>query len=480
MTNTIDKAALTLIFILAIIIVLLTWGVNSCGDICLFQTGAKVRHFSWNNQVIGAEDQAFLMTFDRPMDKESVEKNLLIQPPLSGKFSWAGRKLAYTLLTPAPYGTDYKVILSGAKEKFTKDQVMQPFVGEFTTRDRAFAYIGIEKEQRGKLIIYNWTKDTKTVFTPDNLIVTEFKPVPNGDRILFFAVDKDQEIDILNQKLYSIDVKTREVKLILDTKDYQNLKFDIAPNGENIVIQRMNKKNVDDLGLWLINGQGNLMAIANSKGGDFLITPDSENVILAQGEGLTILPLIPDAKPLDFLPNYGRVLTFSSNGNLAAMENFNKDNPELRYINSLYIVNNQGQEEKLLDTDGAIKDCDFNPNSTLIYCLVTEVVEEETYTEQSYLAEINLQSKKILPLLVLPNYQDLQIAIAKDGLGLLFDQLILSETDTKEAVLRSNSGDTIVSGRLWFLIPPSLTPSDSQTPELEELPFAGIRPQWLP
>jgi hypothetical protein len=483
MTNTIDRVALSVIFVLTIIIVLLTWGVNSCGDNCWFSTGAKVRDFSWNNRVIGAEDQAFILSFDRPMNKESVEQNLLIQPPLSGKFSWAGRRLAYTLLTPAPYGNNYKVILSGATENFSEDKVMQPFLGEFKTRDRAFVYIGIDQEQRGKLILYNWTKDNKTILTPDNLIVTEFKTVTGGDRLVFLAVDKTQEIDILNQKLYSLDLETKEIKLILDTKDYQNLRFDITPNGKTIVIQRINKNNHDDFGLWLINGQGNLMAIDNSQGGDFLLTPDSENVILAQGEGLTILPLIPDAKPLDFLPNYGRVITFSQNGNLAAMENFNKDNPELTFINSLYLVNSQGLEEKLLDTEGSIKNCQFNPNSTMIYCLVTEVLEDQEnneYLEQPYLAEINLQTKKIVPLLMLPNYQDVEIAMAKDGLGILFDQLILSETNIKEIVLRSNSGGAIKTGKLWFVIPPSLTPSESTTPELEQLPFSGIRPQWLP
>ncbi len=480
MKHTIDKIALSLIFSLTILIIFLTWGVNSCGNNCLFHTGAKVRYFSWNNKVIGAEDQAFILTFDRPMDQETVEKNLIIEPPLSGKFSWAGRKVAYTLLTPAPYGNSYKVILNAAKEKFNQTTEMKPFVGEFTTRDRAFVYIGIDQEIRGKLVLYNWTKDKKIILTPDNLIVTEFKPFSQGNKILFLAVDQSKEIDLLKQKLYTINLETKEIKLILDTQDYQNLKFEIAPNGENIVIQRMNNKNLDDFGLWLINTEGNLMAIDNSKGGDFLITPDSENVILAQGEGLTILPLVTDAKPLDFLPNYGRVITFSKDGNLAAMENFNKDNPELRYTNSLYLVNSQGLEEKLLDVKGSIKDCQFNPESTKIYCLVTEVIEDEKYIEQPYLAEINLETKKILPLLVLPNYQDTQITMAKDGLGLLFDQLILSKTDTKEKVLISNTGETIMSGRLWFVIPPSLTPENSQKPELQELPFTGIRPQWLP
>ncbi len=480
MTHTIDKVSLSLIFILTIFIVFLTLGVDSCNDNCLFHTGAKVRHFSWHNKIIGAEDQGFILTFDRPMNEESVEKSLKIEPPLSGKFSWSGRKVAYTLLTPAPYGNNYKIILDGAKEKFSKKEVMKPFVGEFKSRDRAFVYIGIESDQRGKLISYNWTKDEKNILTPPNLIVSEFKPFPQGDKILFFAVDRNKEVDFLEQKLYLVDIKTQEIKLILDTRDYQILKFDISPDGQKIVIQRINKKNLEEFGLWLIDNQNNILPIDNSKGGDFLITPDSENIILAQGEGLTILPLVTDAEPLNFLANYGEIIAFSHDGKLALMQNFNQDRPELSYTNSLFLVNNQGLQEKLLDTKGSIEECEFNPNNTMIYCLITEVLEGEEYIEQPYITEIDLQSKTILPLLVLPNYQDIKLAMAKDGLGLLFDQLSLLETDATEEILRTSSGEAIFSGKLWFLIPPSLTPSDSTTPELEQLPFTGIRPQWLP
>ncbi len=52
------------------------------------------------------------------MDHASVEKNLVIDPPLPGKFSWTGRRLAYTLTSPIPYGEKYHLQIEGAREQF--------------------------------------------------------------------------------------------------------------------------------------------------------------------------------------------------------------------------------------------------------------------------------------------------------------------------------------------------------------------------
>ena len=151
----IDKAALSLIGVLTGAIALLAGGNVLCGqsETCWLANRPKVLHFSWQDQEIGATDRAFILTFDRPMDKPSVEKNLQIQPPLPGKISWAGRKLAYTLTNPVPYGEKYQLNLTQAREHFygsnRQSQVIQPFQGNFRSRDRAFAYIGTQGVEAG-------------------------------------------------------------------------------------------------------------------------------------------------------------------------------------------------------------------------------------------------------------------------------------------------------------------------------------------
>ena len=503
----IDRVAIALVLFLSLVMGLLVGGTKACGKDCFLFTGARVRDFNWEGEKIGAENTAFILSFDRPMDQASVENNLVIEPPLAGKISWAGRRLAYTLETPAPYGTEYKVTLRGAREQFLGQDkpgnLMRPFVGQFSTRDRVFAYIGGEGEEKDRLILYNWTKHKSTILTPPDLIVIDFQPYPQGDhevarvgdRILFSAIERQEGNQSLQEnKLYTVETglshnstksisnfsQTHKIEQILDNQVYQNLKFQISQNGKIIVVQRVHRQNPGEFGLWIIEENKEPQPLNNSPGGDFLLAPDSQTLAIAQGEGIAILPLEQEAKPLDFLPKFGRVVSFSRDGRGAAMVNFNTDNPDLRYTRSLYFVNNQNVQQKLLDTNGSIIDCEFNPTATHLYCLLTQLLEGEEYQELPYLAEIELKTAKVLPLFTLPNYQDIQISMASDGLGLLFDQVTTTEASNIEDVPRTNSGEVITSGSIWLLIPPSVTSTNSGKPQLEQLPLAGFRPQWLP
>ncbi len=71
-----------------------------------------------------------------------MEQNLQIEPPLPGKVSWAGRRMAYTLLNPAPRDRVSKAA--------TKNP-LQPFVGKFRSCDRAFIYLGVEGVEGGEV-----------------------------------------------------------------------------------------------------------------------------------------------------------------------------------------------------------------------------------------------------------------------------------------------------------------------------------------
>ena len=66
--------------------------------------------------------------------------------------------IAYTLNKPAPYGNAYSVKLEGAREKYYgggKGKLIQPFNGFFNSRDRGLVYIGLEGEEKGRLMLVN-------------------------------------------------------------------------------------------------------------------------------------------------------------------------------------------------------------------------------------------------------------------------------------------------------------------------------------
>ncbi len=483
----IDKLAITLIVSLTLVIGGLIWLGNSCGNQCLLQTGPRVKEFSWENREIGSEDQAFIITFDRPMDHASVEKNLVIDPPLPGKFSWAGRRLAYTLTSPIPYGEKYHLQIEGAREQFRSGnrlgQTLAIFEREFKSRDRAFAYIGTNGEEQGRLIFYNLTEEKKTLLTPANLTVMAFEFYPDGKKILFSAVAKNRGIEGIRElQLYQVDSSQSpaKIELVLDNKDYQNNHFDLAKDGETIVVQRIERRNPINFDLWAVKS-GEKTQQLNIQGGEFLIAPDSKTLAVTQGEGIALLPLKSETKPLDFLPKFGRILNFSADGTAAAMVNFNTDNAKMRYIRSLFYVNNQGLQKRLLNLQGSIIDCQFNATGSDLYCLLTELVtNSQEYKEKPYFAKIDVKTGQVTPLLELADYRDIHISLSPDSLAIIFDQLRTSYDTNPTNLLTTDSGETIIGGRLWMLIPPLQDGVKASKSDLIELPLAGIRPQWMP
>ncbi len=201
---------------------------------------------------------------------------------------------------------------------------------------------------------------------------------------------------------------------------------------------------------------------------------------------------------IDFLPNYGLTLDIASDGSVAALVNFNQDDPERRFTQTLFLVSNQGEEKPLLDTDGSIISAQFDQDGQLLYSLITQVVRdddaddepsesdlpedasinvyEESYQASSYLAAVNVDTGEAQKLIELPPQSEITIDLAPDGLAILFDEVI-----TEEA---SSSDYTEPTHRLWLLplfstleerragTPVSLAPTS--------LDIAGRHPIWLP
>jgi hypothetical protein len=486
LTEPIDKLAIALIIFLTLIMGLLVWGGSACDDRCLFRTGVRVNDFSWQNQTIGAQDRAFILTFNHPMDRLSVEANLNITPSLPGKISWSGLRLAYTLEQPVPYGKAYQINLSAARDRFPNQEwggeKIQPFHAEFRSRDRALAYIGTQGEEQGRLVLFNWTRQQKTILTPQNLAVFDFKPYPQGNLLLFSAADTSQGVDgIQYLQLYTVTTQLNsqdnispEVKLILDNQKYQNNKFDISQDGKTIVLQRLDRNNPSNFGLWKITEDSNSpQLISDAQVGDFLIAPDSQAIAVAKGEGIALLPLEPHAKPIDFLPRFGQILDFTSDGNGAAMIDYNTDSQELQYTRSLVYVNNQGIQKELLNTDGSIRNCQFDATGKHLYCWLTKLEKKEQYLEKPYLAQINLKTGIIKTLFAIPQYQDSKVSVAPDEWGILFEQS-LNNVATGSTNLPGNEQNSI-----WLLIL-NHNLEGATTSNIKQLSFVGFHPQWLP
>lgn len=520
-----DIAVVVASVLIVSLITLLLWQ----GD----RTAPQIIEFSWDQKQISAKDVAFTLTFNRPMDHQSVEKNLKITPSLPGRISWAGRKLAYTLNSPPVYGDRYQVELNSAYDRFANEagnhRPNLPFTANFFTPDRAFVYVGAIGAEKNRLIKVNQSNQSHQILTPENLAITNFRIFPDRQRILLGAAPyQSGNINILEQQLYQLELEPKDSKsaqsnqmqLVLDSKEYQISKFELAADGKTAVIQRLSRKQVGQYGLWVLSLKDQLpapqgdtparaefnqpRALESKPGGDFLITPDGSSVAIAQGEGVAILPIIPalesksegskseasKSEPLDFLPKFGMVLDFSQDGSQAAMVKFNKD-----YTRSLFFVTNQGVQKELLRISGSILSAVFNPQKTTLYVLLTDADLNATmFQEQPYLAAIALSSGKVSRILDLKSQKDIQIDLSPEGREMLISATPMPENSPENSP--RNSLDSKLSDgtkneanqrsetrpiRSKLKLPPQLFEVSLEgTMQIKSLALTGNRPQWLP
>lgn len=503
-----DQLAITVMVVLSLAIVGLLWGGH--------QSQPKVREFSWQSQVIGADDTAFVLTFNRPMDHASVEENLQIGPPLTGKFSWSGRRMFYTLNTPAPYGSQYQIALQNAREQYTgstaKGDRIAPFTGQFRTRDRTFVYIGVQGEEDGRLILYNLTRQQKKFLTPNYLVVQSYTIDPTGTTVSFLGSDRalSPEEQLYGLKLYQSPIDqavappisasatptpSEENALgmpllpneILSNRDYINQKFQLSPDGQFLVVQRVSRKDPSDVGLWRVTPGLPPERLKIEAGGEFQITADSKSLAISQGEGVTLLPLQASARPkasedTQFLAKFAKVLDFSRDGRYAAAIKFNSST----YTRSLYILDSQQGEKEYFRTKGSILQAQFDPTGRYLYCLITELIPGKVYREQPYFGAVDVKTEKFQPLLLLPEQREMTVSLAPDGLALLFDQLLLVSPNTLSQSVNSNTAKRLVDGQLvqssyqWLLPLNPLEAGGVKALDPQRLPLLGLQPRWLP
>ena len=367
---------------------------------------------------------------------------------------------------------------------------------------RRFLYIGAAGDEANRLVLAELGRQERTILTPDNLAIIDFEPYPLGDKVLFMAADTSAQASLLDFKLYTVTTGIQppssslslwrrlwlwlsapatpgELELLLDDKDYQNLKFDLSPDGQTIVVQRVNQQDPSDFGPWVLH-RGRARPIPTEPGGDFTIGPDSQTLLLLQGEGTAILqfePFVGRSEVIDFLPDYGRVLDISKDGLTAAMVNFNQNDPERRFTETLALVSlARGEDIPLLNISSYFLDAQFAPTGQILYILATELVEvpdTDLYLEEPFLAAINLETQEVSRLLNLPSDSRIHFDIALDGLVALLDLTPVNASD----------GTPQLDGIL--LLPLFSTPEEQLTSiptkvEPQRLPHAGVQAVWLP
>ena len=204
------------------------------------------------------------------------------------------------------------------------------------------------------------------------------------------------------------------------------------------------------------------------------IAPDSATLANPQADGIAILSLTPNVKPLEFIPSFRRVFSFTPDGRESAMLKYNSD-----FMQSIFLVTNQGLQKELIRTAGEFINCQFDPRTPQLYCLLTRRKPGKEFSEQLTLEAIDLQTFKVKPLLVLPDQVETKMSLSPDGLELLLDRLVVKKSEPVPGDLRTDGPSAIGSSTL-ILLNLKNTPASNNSPSPQALPLKGFRPRWLP
>jgi hypothetical protein len=457
-----DLLVIISIIIASLLIVLFQWKGNSS----IFQ----VSNFSWQNRTISSLDRQFTIDFDRPVDRRQIEGSLQIQPPLKGTVSWSGNRLFYTLTEIPLAETNFKIKLLGNK-------TIESFNGNFKTRDRLFAYLGIDEEESGKVVLYNYTQKRKTILTPKDLVVTEFRVIAGGAKVIFFAYDRNNLTEGLDRlQLYTVTTgidasRLGSIDKIVDATEYQNIDFDVSADGNTVVIERLSRKNLREANLWL-TAAGEQPRSLGIIGDSFRLSPDGKKLAVTQNSGVNLIDLNSLPIKTEFLKDYPEIVSFAPDSQRILLAKYNTD-----YSRSLSIVDlaanlaGKGRLIEIFRSFSSISSCQFEPRQQkTIYCIKNDLtVEDGQYRQTPFLTAINLETKQNIPLLSIPNSPEIRVTISPDGALLLFDRTIVSSVEQTQA---------ITNGSIWRL--PLLDIEATGKPAPPQQLGTGFYPQWLP
>ncbi len=361
------------------------------------QTKPQVKDSNLIDQKLRPEKAYMLFTFNRLMDRASVEEGFTINPPVAGKFSWSGKRFSFTPRRPLIYGQKYNLQIVG---KDQTGKAMVPFKSMITTPSRKLFYIGTDSAEKDHLISVDFESKQRKKLTPDNQIVLKFSPHPNDNRVYYFAFRPEDKTSLLQQdyqSLYGVNFEQLDkpyAQSIADFGQWSNIDFALSPDGNNLLIQRLKKSSTPEFGLWLLNtNKSNLdwqPFYYSQLSGAVSFTPDSRALAGIDSGGLMIAPLPTEQqkKPQpEFITGYAQFFDFSSDGQSALASRYD---PAFR--SELVILRTNGQVQKLITTEAILSRAQFDPLGQYVYVILLFEPKQVEGRERYQLVRFDLKT----------------------------------------------------------------------------------------
>lgn len=473
--NSLDKA-----FALALaVIVFLTALVLARGD----RTFPKVNAFNRHQDLIASVEKQLLFTFNREMDRQTVEQGLQITPSIAGRYSWFGKKMAFTPNQPLQPGQRYQIRLQEALDSAGKP-MQAPFESWFETTPERLLYIGSQDEENFRLVMWNFQREQKTLLTPPNLRVTLVKPTTDPEWLFFLAADLDNPRGELHWtasvELYRLNLQTLKVERVFQPDAFITLDFDITPNGRTLVVLRILAEDEEEdsipVALWSRRQPEEDWQVLPK-----LLIPDSPihlspngRFVVGKGPSGFVLESLGSAGEPQFLGRFFKAYGFSPDGNQILLTE-NAKQVGMSLFNQMAILNSQGQRTQAGDSEGFMTHLRFGRNGDAVYFVMTRTENDVAMVNPFHLYRYDIQANRIEQLANDTRFSEEAFDVAYDNSKLVVERFETSKENNFGPELRTRLEETTgqhANAALWLY--------DIQSKRWEPLNIDGRNPVWMP
>ncbi len=472
--STLDRAFLSaLLGIGGLIVVILIRG---------DRTVPQVDQFNYHQQTISPFKAQLHFTFNREMDKASVEQGFRITPETSGRFSWLGRKMAFTPSLPLPYNTQFQIEIRDALDA---NGIALPvtYQSQFSTTEQRLVYLGSEGEERLRLVLWKSQSQTRQILTPPHLMVLEHQPSQDGQTLYFSATDKNNIDPTFHwtslQQVFSLHLPTQELKLVADNKGVINYGFVVSEDQRTVVLARLDRHapDIEDpFSLWFKSSDQSQWQPLPQQGivdVPFFLSPDAYQVLGPGSSGFVLIPLAAQATP-QYVGSFTHAYGFSPNGQKLLFTKTSRQDDFTQYSH-LIVLGADGSKHTALQNYGVLDHLRFGPQGETIYFVMTQGKQDVSMSLPFHLYAYHLPSQSLRPLTQDPEWSEEAFHISQDGQRIVYERYPTLEEDNLGPEFRDTlerTGEDLSNAELWVFE----IESQSNNP----LHLKGRKPQWLP
>ena len=385
------------------------------------------------------------------MDRASVEKNFSLTPEVEGKFSWIGRKMAYSFTEGLQGGESLEVSLKGVKD--AQGVLMKkPYFKNYQTAYQNLYFIGAEGVQKEKLVQFDFKLKNTKILSPKGLIIKDFKIHPNQKLIYLLGIKEGS--DQARDNLYQLDLETKKLDKILDGEKEFIFSFDLSPDGKILLVRKgqvntfSESSLIDPGSLWIFkpeNGKWTEFWNKEIYGSEFFFSPDSNYIVgrLITGD-ITILPVKENLDQVVYLENYAGSYNLSPDGSKLVFVDFTDPfSPH-----DLLLRENDGNTKILGKGIGQIQFPIFDRKGDNVYFLLS-LAEQQTGLLQLnpyHLYRYDLKEEKLFQLTKDATYFEGFFHVSSNGEKIAFERYKASATG---AFYESQLGKETPSAEIW-------------------------------